>query len=140
MDKKDKLYSAIEQSDISLMVIDISGFIEYINPGFTLTTGYFSKDILGKKLDCFKFAEFNDKFYQKIWETISMGNSWQGEIKIKKKNGDILWEQVKIYPILNESGGISHFVKIAEDVTNQRHMMDALIRSYDFIDMLTHIR
>ena len=112
-----KLHQALMQSPISVVITDKDGYIEFFNPAFCKVTGWKDQEILGKKPSILKSGFQPDGFYEKLWKTISSGNEWQGEFKNKKKNGEYYWELASISPIKNNFGTITHYVKIAENIS-----------------------
>jgi two-component system sensor histidine kinase/response regulator len=112
-----KLYQAIMQSPISVVITDKNGYIEFFNPAFCKITGWKDEEIPGKKASILKSGFQSAGFYEKLWKTISSGNEWQGEFKNRKKNGDLYWELASISPIKNIFGNITHYVKIAENIS-----------------------
>ncbi|MBA4409552.1 MAG: PAS domain S-box protein [Bacteroidota bacterium] len=112
-----KLHQAIIQSPISVIITDKEGYIEFFNPAFCKISGWNDHELIGKKPNILKSGFQPASFYEKLWKTISSGNEWQGEFKNKKKNGDHYWELASISPIRNSFGTITHYVKIAENIT-----------------------
>ncbi|MDP2336921.1 MAG: PAS domain S-box protein [Bacteroidota bacterium] len=112
-----KLHQAILQSPISVVITDTDGYIEFFNPAFCKITGWNDHEILGKKPSILKSGFHPDSYYEKLWKTISSGNEWQGEFKNRKKNGEFYWELASISPIRNDYGTITHYVKIAENIS-----------------------
>ncbi len=121
-----KLSIAVEQSPISIVITDINGDIEYLNSKFTDTTGYSYKELLGKALPVLKSEEHPQEFYKKLWETISSGVTWKGEIYSKKKDGTLYWVNATISPIKNEKGTITHYILLKEDITEKKNLEDQL--------------
>ena len=112
-----KLHQAILQSPIAVVISDKDGYIEFFNPAFCKITGWSDHEIIGKKTNILKSGFQNATYYEKLWKTISSGNEWQGEFKNRKKNGEFYWELASISPIRNSFGTITHYVKIAENIT-----------------------
>ncbi len=119
-----KLSSAVEQSPSTVVITDTDGNIEYVNPQFTLLTGYSSEEVLGENPRVLKAPEVHPpEFYADLWKTILAGNRWKGEICNKKKDGTLFWESAAISPIRNEHGEITHLVAVKEDITERKKMM-----------------
>lgn len=112
-----KLHQAIIQSPISVLITDKDGYIEFFNPAFCKISGWNDQEIIGKKPSILKSGFQPASFYEKLWKTISSGNEWQGEFKNRKKNGEYYWELASISPIKNNFGTITHYVKIAENIS-----------------------
>ena len=112
-----KLNTAVEQSPVSIVITDLEGNIEYVNPKFCLITGYTYDEALGQNPSVIKSGEQPEEYYKKLWDTISVGKTWTGDFHNKKKNGDLFWERATIGPITNETGDTTHFLAIKEDIT-----------------------
>lgn len=115
-----KLSRAVEQSPNSVIVTDIQGNIEYVNPKFSQLTGYTSQEVVGKNPRILKSGEAPPEYYKRLWDTIVSGGEWQGEFHNKKKNGDLFWESVAISSIKNTRGEATHFIAVKEDITEKK--------------------
>ncbi len=115
-----KLYRAVEQSPVSIVIADLDGNIEYANPKANLTTGYTFDELIGKNLRVLKSGETPDIEYQKLWEDITSGKEWHGIFHNKRKNGELYWESSLISPITDHFGKTTHFLAIKEDITEQQ--------------------
>jgi two-component system CheB/CheR fusion protein len=115
-----KLSRAVENSPASVVITDMNGTIEYVNRRFIEVTGYAAEEAIGQNPRVLKSGLQTPEFYKKMWTTILAGKVWQGEINNKKKNGEIYLESVSISPINNESGTITHFVAVKEDITQRK--------------------
>ncbi|NUN24736.1 MAG: PAS domain S-box protein, partial [Candidatus Jettenia caeni] len=113
-----KLSCAIEQSSNVIIITDTCGNIQYVNPKFTELTGYSTEEVIGKNPCILKSGKTSREEYKRLWNTISSGGKWRGEFLNKKKNGDLYWEIANISPVKNKEGIITHFIEIAEDITN----------------------
>jgi PAS domain S-box-containing protein len=124
-----KLSHAVEQSPVSVLITDVEGNIEYVNRKFTATTGYAPAEVIGKNPRLLKSGGLSDGFYQNVWQTIRNGGIWSGEFHNRKKNGELFWEWADISPLVNDSGKITHFVAIKEDITERKKTAEALRES-----------
>ncbi|MCP4130694.1 MAG: PAS domain S-box protein [bacterium] len=129
-----KLSSVIEQSPVSIVIFDIEGLIDYVNPGFSRMTGYSQEEIIGKDGRYLKSTNHDEPFYTDLWARVRSGREWSGEFNNTKKNGVSYWESATISPIRDRNGEITHFLKVGEDVTEQKHMLDVVVSSYEFIE------
>ncbi len=121
-----KLSRAIEQSQVSVVITDLAGAIEYVNPKFVEVTGYQVEEVLGKNPRILKYIGKSSEEYQILWETILAGREWRGIFHNRKKNNEPFWESTIISPILNEHGKVTHFVAVKEDITERKQAEDAL--------------
>ncbi|HZI34087.1 MAG TPA: PAS domain S-box protein, partial [Candidatus Binatia bacterium] len=115
-----KLSRAVEYSPASIVITDPAGQIEYVNPKFTMVTGYTPGEVYGKNPRLLKGSDTPAGEYQHLWETITSGREWHGTFHNRKKNGEFYWETASISPITDGNGRITHFLAIKEDVTKQK--------------------
>jgi len=115
-----RLSVAVEQSPSSIVITNMDGSIEYVNPKFSEVTGYTQKEALGNNPRVLNSGEHPKSFFRELWKTISSGKEWHGEICNRKKNGDLYWESASISPLINDEGNITHFVAVKEDITEKR--------------------
>ena len=116
-DQLRKLSSAVTHSPSAIMITDVDGKIEYVNPNFTTITGYTSEEVLGRNPRILKSGLTSVKVYEELWHALISGKEWRGEILNRKKNGDIFWEFASISAITDPSGRITHFVSVTEDIS-----------------------
>ncbi|HVO43930.1 MAG TPA: PAS domain S-box protein [Aggregatilineales bacterium] len=121
-----KLERAVEQSANAVMITDIRGDIEYVNPRFTALTGYTVEEVLGKNPRFLQSGETPRQVYRQLWDTINAGGEWSGEIRNRKKSGELYWEYASISAVLDPDGHITHFVAIKEDISDRRTAEEAL--------------
>jgi len=121
-----KLQRIIEYSPVSIIITNTMGQIEYVNPRFTEVTGYTFEECIGQNPRILKSGNTPKERYKKLWETISSGNTWQGEFHNKKKNRELYWEYAYISPVKNNKGEITHYFAIKEDVTEQKKLNEFL--------------
>jgi PAS domain S-box-containing protein len=126
-----KLSQAIEHSANSVIVTDLEGTIEYVNPAFTRISGYTSQEALGQNPRILKSGKMATEFYEEMWHTLTQGENWSGEMINKKKNGDFYWETVTISPVKDDKDMVSHYVAIKEDITIRKQMEEELIITRD---------
>ena len=148
-----KLSQAVEQSPAMVVITDLQGGIEYVNPKFTQVTGYAFAEVAGLNPRILKSGTLEPGLYQDLWQTIASGRAWQGEFHNRKKNGELFWERASISPITNSRGVITHFLAIKEDITEHKQLeaqfrqaqkMEAVGRlaagvAHDFNNLLTVI-
>jgi PAS domain S-box-containing protein len=115
-----KLSTAIEQSPAIIMITGTDGKIEYVNPKFTETTDYSFKETIGKNPNFLKSGNKSKEDYKNLWKTITSGHEWHGEFSNKKKSGEIFFESAIISPIFDETGVITNFLAIKEDITEKK--------------------
>ena len=129
-----KLSQAIEQSPSIVMITDVQDSIEYVNPKFTELTGYTTNEVYGQNPRLLKSGMHSSEFYKELWDTILAGGEWRGQLRNRKKNGELYWESASISPVRNADGVITHFIKVAEDITERKRVEETLERVRFSID------
>ncbi len=122
-----KLSRAVEQSPSAIVITNLKGNIEYVNPHFCKVTGYSQEEAFGRNPNMLKSGSTSAAEYKNMWETITAGNEWRGEFHNKKKNGELYWEQASISPIRDDKGNITHYIAIKEDITEKKKMQQELL-------------
>jgi PAS domain S-box-containing protein len=122
-----KLSLAIEQNPVSVMITNNEGIIEYCNPRFFEITGFDKQELLEQNPKILKSGKMPDEFYAELWQTITSGKIWSGEVINKNKKGEFYWESKSISPIVDEHGQITNFVAIGEDISERKKIEKELI-------------
>ncbi|WP_316979634.1 PAS domain S-box protein [Shumkonia mesophila] len=121
-----KLSLAVEQSPAATLITNLDGIIEYANPRFYETTGFTPAETLGKTPAFLKSEDTDTEQFDQMWTTIMSGREWRGELRNRRKNGELFWSSTAICPIINTSGDITNFLSVAEDTTDKRRMEEQL--------------
>ena len=114
------LSRAIEQTPASIVITDPAGRIEYVNPCFERVTGYSSTEAIGLNPRVLNSGYHPAEYYRELWGTITAGREWAGEFENRRKNGELYWEQASISPVRDESGRITHFLAVKQDITDRK--------------------
>jgi PAS domain S-box-containing protein len=147
------LSSSVEQAKESIVITDVKGTIEYVNPAFCETTGYPAQEVVGQNPRILKSGKQDRDFYKTMWDVIASGQPWQGRIVDRKKDGTLYPAILTISPIKNEFGEITHYVGNQQDLSEyegleaqfrQAQKMEALGTlvggiAHDFNNMLAGI-
>jgi diguanylate cyclase (GGDEF)-like protein/PAS domain S-box-containing protein len=132
------LSQAIEQSPASVMITDTDGKIEYVNRGFEHITGYSAAEVKGKDPSILQSGETPSGCYRELWQTLSGGGSWQGELENRRKNGETFWEYAHIAPVLDAKGDTIHYLAVKADITKQK-LQEKQIQYQATFDSLTDL-
>ena len=112
-----KLALVMEQNPNSIVVTDIDGNIEYVNPAFEHITGYSLSEVIGQNPRVLKTDHTPKEVFEDLWHTIKAGRVWNGEFVNKKKNEELYIEHAIIAPITNDRGEIVNFLGMKENIT-----------------------
>jgi PAS domain S-box-containing protein len=122
-----KLSKVVEQTADMVLITDIDGKIEYVNPAFEKSVGYSLPEAIGKNPRILKSGEQGHEFYKELWDTILAGKTFEAEIINKKKNGELYTEIKTITPMKNERGEITNFVATAKDITEKKSVQEEVV-------------
>lgn len=119
----------LEQSPVSVVITDLKGTIEYVNPRFCQLTGYTLEEAVGKNPRILQSGQTPIEDYRDLWRTIKQGRDWRGQLLNRKKNGDLYWELASISPMRNAHGKMTHFLAFKEDITERKQLEEQFLRS-----------
>ncbi len=131
-----KLSRAVEQSANAIVITDLQGRIEFINPAFSKSTGESYSEVIGETPNFFKSSKQSSQLEQNLWKTIQQGKVWQGELANRRKNGELYWDFVTISPLTDQKGQITHYLAILEDITQRKQIEEKLQSSLQFLETL----
>ncbi|HNV68179.1 MAG TPA: PAS domain S-box protein [Candidatus Ozemobacteraceae bacterium] len=117
--ERDRLAIAIQQAAEGVLITDVEGTIEYVNPAFERISGYTSTELIGKNPRLFKSGNQPPATYEELWRTVKNGNVWKGHFINAKQDGSLYEAHSTISPVRDESGRIMHFVAVMNDITKE---------------------
>ena len=139
-EKRLRLQASVMQAAAnSIVITDTQGTIEWVNPAFTLTTGYSYRDAIGGNPRILKSGKHDREFYKDLWRTIQNGDVWQGEMVNRRKNGELYFEDVTITPVVDDYGKVSNYVAIKQDITERKRAEEEILLQKQYFESLVHI-
>ncbi|WP_130472433.1 ATP-binding protein [Candidatus Magnetaquicoccus inordinatus] len=147
-----KLSQAVEQGPAAVMICDLKGNIVYVNRQFTRLTGYGAEEVMGRNPRFLQSGETPLATYQSLWQTITRGEVWHGELRNRRKDGLLYWELNTISQILapeqreKRSGRASteamstFYLAFKEDVSPRIAMEKALQQAKEAAETVNQIK
>ena len=107
---------------------DLDGTITYVNELFCVLSGYTREQLIGQNHRILNSGWHDPAFFQNLWQTISAGHTWQGELCNRSRDGRPIWQATTILPLLGEDGQPQKYLSIRFDIT-QRKLGEAAIEA-----------
>lgn len=133
--ERKNLSRAVEQAPVGVIITDNCGIIEYANPKMLEMSGYEMTDIIGNTPRVFKSEITNPETHGDLWQTITSGKEWRGEMVNMAKDGSLFWEDVFISPVFGRNGNIRNFIGIKESITNRKRVEEELAMTLQKAEM-----
>lgn len=127
---------AVEASGHAIWISDTDGTIEYVNPAFEAVTGYSFREAVGNSPAILSSGEMSDNHYQRLWDTVSGGDTWREDTINRRKDGSLYIADQTIAPIVGETGEPSAYVAVQTDITDRKELENRLKRHRDIVQRL----
>jgi len=106
---------------------DLSGSITYVNDLFCQVSGYSREELLGANHRMLSSGLHPPEFFTELWQTITQGRVWKGEICNRAKDGSLYWVDSTMVPLVDQrSGRVMRYVSIRFDVSEKRQLLHSL--------------
>ncbi|MEM7772054.1 MAG: PAS domain S-box protein [Cyanobacteria bacterium P01_A01_bin.37] len=110
---------AFDQAAI-FAITDPKGVITHVNDRFCELSGYSKDELIGQTHRLVNAGYHPPSFFKDLWQTISHGNIWQGEICNRTKEGKLYWMSSTFVPLLNDQKQPSQYLAIRFDITDRK--------------------
>ncbi len=108
------LCRALDQNTLGILITDTAGTIVYVNQRQLDETGYASDELIGQQMSLFSSGQTAAAVYKDLWATILAGDVWHGELTNRRRDGRLMRELIRISPIRDDGGEITHFFCVKE--------------------------
>ncbi|MDP2182510.1 MAG: PAS domain S-box protein [Actinomycetota bacterium] len=129
------LSAAVESAASAIVVCNAAGTVSWVNPAFTVLTGYELDDVAGSSIFGPDDGAYREPDYESAWQRVLNGSVWRAENSNTRKDGTPYAEDVTIAPVSSPTGGVHHVVIVKQDVS-ERQRLDQM--KTDFISMVSH--
>ena len=121
-----KLSGAVEQSTTAIVMTDVEGHIEYVNPKYCELTGHSFTEVVGRRPHMLDPEHHPPEELEKRWNALRNGEEWRGETQHFNKVGESYWVYVHISPLKDRNGNITHLLMASEEITELVQARDQL--------------
>lgn len=126
--KAEDYQEAVDKSSI-VSITDRYGVITEVNDRFCEISKYSRPELIGKTHNIINSGFHGNEFWQQMWEQITKGEVWTGELQNKAKDGSIFWVDTTIIPFKNSIGRIYQYLAIQRDFTENKKLNEELMVS-----------
>lgn len=116
-----------------IVVTDMNGVIQSVNPAFTRITGYSAEEAVGQTPRILKSGRHNKDFYKNMWASLRNRGQWQGEIWNKRKNGEIYPEWLTITAIKDKEGRTAYYASVFRDIMEIKRAEEELRKQRELL-------
>lgn len=124
-----KFYSIAENTVNPLQITGLDGKMAYVNKAFVEASGYSKDELIGHNPNVFGSGKHPTKFWKEMWDTISSGKVWVGEVENRKKDGTQFFTQLLVSPILNSEGKVIAYFGVHRDLNEKKMLEKQLIHT-----------
>ena len=125
-----RLSSAVEQSPVTIVITDLAGRAQYVNPKFTAVSGHTLEDVLDQNIEVLRDGHPDADSYDRLWQTVQTGGEWRGELATRRGDGGLVWESVKVSCLRSPAGEITNYLCLREDISERKKLEHDLRQAY----------
>jgi len=123
--EKENLLKIVDEN-VLISITDKNGVIIDASNAFCEFTQYDKDELIGKQHRILKDKQTPNSFYENIWNIITSGKRFTGEIKNRKKDGTEFWANLTITPVF-EDNEIANYIAIRNDITSKKKLEQLII-------------
>ncbi len=126
--------TTLEATANSIVISNKEGEIVWVNQAFSELTGYSKKEVLYKNVNILNSKQNDALIYDDLWNTITKGEVWRGELINMRKDGTLYIEEQTITPVKNSEGEIINYISIKQDITERKRIEKELKKLNDELE------
>lgn len=119
-------YAVIQNTAEAVMVTTQEGRIVEVNPAFTRITGYSASEALKASLCLLRSDMQTGEHYMELMQQLITTGKWEGEMWSQRQDGSLFLERRSMDAVRDETGTITHFVSVFNDITEDYHKDEQL--------------
>jgi PAS domain S-box-containing protein len=123
---EERLRVALECAPDPVVIYDLEGRFQYLNPAFTRITGYSREEVIGQRANILRSGHHDNDFYQAMWQALNDSGRWQGEVWDRRKNGEVYPEWLSIRVVKDDAGNVANYVAVFSDIAERKAVEEHL--------------
>ena len=124
IDLNNQKFALDEHAIVSMT--DLNGTITYANARFCEVSGYKLEELLGQTHRIVKSGYHPAEVFVEMWQTITSGKVWHGEVKNRRKDGGHYWVSATIVPLMGADGLPHQYIGIRTDISANKALEQSL--------------
>lgn len=137
--KFEKLFNKFDENVIA-STTNLKGVITYTSKAFCEISGYSKEELIGSPQSIVRHPDTSPETFKELWNTIQNGNTWQGEIKNKNKDGSYYWVYAIVSPEYDDDNFIIGYSAIRQDITAQKEIEELNKNTKSSIEVASFIQ
>ncbi len=121
-----RLATVVEQATEGIIITDLKGAIQYINPAMEKKTGFTRDEVIGASLSLFGDKKRDRSLYREMWDSLRASNAWHGRMAYRTKDDQPRELELTVTPIKDSFGRLSHYAAVSRDVTGEAKLQQQI--------------
>ncbi|MCB0210204.1 MAG: response regulator [Anaerolineae bacterium] len=117
--ERDRTKSILDALGEAVVVTDVNGVIEYVNPAVEQLTGYESQWLVGREWKGFRRTDAEPDLYEEISTAVRAGRIWRGEVYQDRQDNTSYDAALTVAPLFDPhlTNHVIGFVSIQRDIS-----------------------
>ncbi len=130
-----KFSQAAAQSPVAMLIVTRDGRVEFANHAYEQLTGHSVAQCIGLPWSELGIGATDDPAVVSCCLAVADGHEWSGDVQRTRADGSKYWASVRVTPVRDEDGALTHFVELAWDITAQREQARRIEQQANFDDL-----
>lgn len=123
------LTTGLESAANAVVIASRNGSIQWVNSAFLKLHGYSAAEVMSGNIRMLESGRHPRSFYKVIWQYVSAGRMWHGEMINRRKDGTRYTAETTITPVRDEAGKVANYISIINDVTQRKQAEIGLLEA-----------
>lgn len=128
--------SVVNRMGHAVLITDSSGRIEFVNQAFEDLFADRQGDLIGQPLRSLQSAGAETVISQDCWETVTRGESWNGELTVTVDESTSYSIDLTATPLQNDDGEVQRIVAVGKDISDRKERERKLAQYKAVVDSM----